>query len=133
MSFNSGEVLLKMGRVDQARIRLEDALGLADSAEHPQARSAARISLAELECEVGNLERADTLLRQAEQLLAGTSDSLLYGAALCVRAAWLARSERIEEAREKLADARQVAERTGATRDSELGKRLENLEARLGG
>lgn len=86
---NLGEMYLRCGRYDAARLNLERARDLGDDLNHADVSCAATVALAKLAVEVGDYDEAVSLLERGEALARGLGSKRLQSRAFCV-SGWLA-------------------------------------------
>ena len=124
-----GEALLGLGRLDEARQRLQDAYGHAQAAGAPSLECRASHRLAEIESRAGRNGRAVSLYRTALELARrldpGGAESSLQGEIYLQLGTALCRMGRLDEAADAYTAARRIFE--DATQPDRVGEALYGL------
>jgi tetratricopeptide (TPR) repeat protein len=126
-ALGEGEALLGLGRLDEARTRLEEACGRAQAADTPFLECRASHRLAEIESRSGHYGRAISLYRGALELARrfDSAESSLRGEIHLQLGTALYRLGRLDEAAEIYGEARRIFE--DATQPDRVGEALYGL------
>ncbi|MEM7245807.1 MAG: tetratricopeptide repeat protein [Acidobacteriota bacterium] len=128
---NLGALQSELGRPDEALVLFEAALAIHREVGNPAFEGLVLGKLGELHLEQGRAEQALPCLNEGERLLREQGDLMSLGLLLSVRGRAAFEGGDEATARACLDEVTRLAERVEAGEDSELGRAVERLRARL--